>query len=125
MTKLADKDPYLCHVNVYHLDVAFFWSMKHYRKYYAKHFDIDVTEHGASCPACASHYELDAGNVFAICMTEDAGWETYAHECSHMVDFISDVIGMPMTMDTTEPRAYLMGYLFRELSLNSPHLAKK
>jgi len=123
--KLIKQDPYICRVGVYGLDVAFFWSMKHYRKYYAHHFDIDVELHGKTAKACASHYEFNGVNLFAICMTKKADWPTYAHECSHMVDFISEAVGMPMTYDTTEPRAYLMGYLFQELSLNSPHLRDK
>jgi len=98
--------------------------MKHYKKYYEKNFDIDVGEdiHGLTCIACASHYPIDGGNLFAICLPEGSDWDTYAHECSHIVDFISEEIGMPMNMDTTEPRAYLMGYIFKQLILNSPHL---
>jgi len=115
---------HVCVVDVYDLEVAFFWTFEKYAESYAENFDIDVTEDACeTVQARASwHVVADGSNRFAIYMSERADWWTYAHECSHMVDFICECIGMPMNMDTTEPRAYLLAFLFKELSWHSPHL---
>ena len=39
-----------------------------------------------------------------------------AHECLHLVDYICDEIGIELTMDTMEPRAYMLQYLFDNIS---------
>jgi hypothetical protein len=47
----------------------------------------------------------------------DEALGTLVHEISHIVDSASVKIGMPLNMSTTEPRAYLAGYIFRKLSV--------
>lgn len=41
---------------------------------------------------------------------------TICHEVSHLIDYVCDEIGMPLTMDTMEPRAYIFEYIIGRLS---------
>lgn len=41
---------------------------------------------------------------------------TWAHECSHAADFVCDVLGLPISLEATEVRAYLIGHLMAGLS---------
>ena len=40
---------------------------------------------------------------------------TWAHECSHVADFVCDVMGLPISIEATEVRAYIVGHLFAGL----------
>lgn len=115
----------ICPVDIYELDVAFFWDAEGMARVYERDLDIHLEIDPDAVKARAYMHGMEDGSVrFAILMTDRADWWHYAHECSHMVDFIFDQLGIDTGLETTEPRAYLMGFLFRELSLASPHLQK-
>lgn len=40
-----------------------------------------------------------------------------AHECLHLVDYICDHVGIDMSLDTMEPRAYLLEYLYDNIEV--------
>lgn len=42
----------------------------------------------------------------------EAGLGTVAHECSHIADFVCHALSLPISLEATEVRAYLVGYLF-------------
>jgi len=116
---------HVCEGDIYELDVAFFWDAEQMARLYKRYFGIELVIDPDAVMARAYMHGMPDGSVrFAILMTERADWWHYAHECSHMVDFIFDQLGIDTGLETTEPRAYLMGFLFRELSLASPHLQK-
>lgn len=123
--KLDPQPDHICPVDVYRMDVVFFWSYEKYLTFAQKYYNLtDTIEDCADEEGCAVYLDSteELPPLFAMVIPEHAELETYAHECSHMVDYICNFIGMPMKMSTTEPRAYLLGYLFKELCVNSPWL---
>lgn len=72
-------------------------------------------------PCDRGHYGLvsccydDAGFYsLAMVITPGATGSTIPHECSHLVDFIFDHVGIPGGIESTELRAYLTGYLIEK-----------
>ena len=43
---------------------------------------------------------------FYIFISPESNRYTRIHECSHLVDFVHDYVGVPFGMDSTEVRAY-------------------
>lgn len=52
---------------------------------------------------------------FSFVIKSHATVATCAHECSHMADFICDTLGIPISLEATEIRAYLVGHLMTGL----------
>jgi hypothetical protein len=44
--------------------------------------------------------------VFYIFISPESNKYTRIHECSHLIDFVHDYVGVPFCMDSTEVRAY-------------------
>lgn len=65
--------------------------------------------------ACIDYDE--AGHPMVTCvLPADSRPSTWVHEASHLVDFAMDLVGMPPDMSNTETRAYLLQYLFDQIS---------
>lgn len=105
------------HVDVYSVDVTVFTSEQDRVSRLAE-LGIDV-EYYHEAEAAFAHAHLDrsaAGEPrFTMVIKPDATIPTWAHECSHMADFILDTLGIPLTIENTEVRAYLVGYLMDSL----------
>lgn len=52
---------------------------------------------------------------FSFVIKPQATRATWAHECSHMADFLCDTLGLPISLEATEVRAYLVGHLMAGL----------
>lgn len=114
---------HIFHVDVYKLEIGFFWSFEKYIEYMLETFGEDVASRTIGARAYTSMYrDTDDIPYFFIVMSGDAPVPTYAHECLHMVDMVSKEIGMPLKWSTTEPRAYLLECIMRSLLKESPHI---
>lgn len=51
----------------------------------------------------------------SLVIKPEATRATWAHECSHMADFLCDALGLPISLEATEVRAYLVGHLMAGL----------
>ena len=78
--------------------------------YFKKTFDVNTQAlaFNAEKDGCTEHI----GVIFPY--VPDGG--LLAHECMHLVDYVCEVIGIPMTPDTGEPRGYMLQYLFDEIT---------
>ncbi len=85
--------------------------------YYAKELEINLDE--------ASNIGPSKGLCFVFTDDDDVAWynmvlpegipvKTIVHECSHAIDFIMDDVGVPINVDNTEIRAYLLAELFSD-----------
>ena len=52
-------------------------------------------------------------NWFAVLLRDDADFGTLVHEISHVMDFVHECVGLPMTYQNTELRGYQMAQLVR------------
>ena len=103
------------HVDVYHLHVGVFDSEKSRIKFLRKKGVKDLMRVSESAFASA-HMDHGGGTTwFSVVMKPRATLATLAHECSHMADFIVHHLGIPLTVECTEVRAYLVGFLFCEV----------
>ena len=72
-------------------------------------------------PCDRSHYglvsmeESDEGQVMiALVITPYGDYGTIVHEASHIVDFIFEHLGILPGSESTETRAYVLGYIFEK-----------
>lgn len=49
--------------------------------------------------------------MFWLVFPEEPDVATLAHECCHIVDYLFDYTGIPISVDNTETRAYMVGWL--------------
>lgn len=102
-------------LDIFNLDVAVFCCEE-------DRFNI-LTEEGCDpdphpeAAIASSHVDTTEKGDPRISMVikHHASRAVWVHECSHIADFVCDVLGIPLSMDTTEVRAYLTQYLFAEL----------
>jgi hypothetical protein len=102
-------------IDVFNINVAVFASDAD-RVACLKEEGCDPVEHDIAALASAHMDEKPNGGArFSLVLKPDATKATWAHECSHMADFICHRLGMPISFDATEVRAYLIGHLFAHL----------
>mgnify|MGYP000155974381 CR=1 FL=1 len=96
--------------------VAVFDSFKSWRKYYKKIGSPINPKWADGAAALASTHRGSNGKYwYSIIVPEDGNLGTIVHECSHMVDYICDDSGVPINMENTEIRAYMLGVLFLDV----------
>lgn len=116
--KVADPFPdYVFDVDVYNMSIAVFFSLEsadsYFHKAWGEKHDYYKELMADGAQALAFDYVVpDGRSIHGVLFPNMPQPQVIAHECSHLVDMISEKIGMPGTMDTTEPRAYLMQFLF-------------
>lgn len=58
----------------------------------------------------------DGCHHLALVIPTDSTPDTWAHEAVHITDFVMEYAGIPSSFENTEVRAYLTGFIFREIS---------
>lgn len=105
-------------VDVYDMDVAVFFSPEAADQYFQQEHGENGTYYqdafsDKSTNALASRYTPEEGGALhCIIIPQPISGGELAHEVVHLIDYISDTIGMPCTLDTSEPRGYLAAFLF-------------
>lgn len=100
---------YVIHLNVTDTQIAVFPTFEEYNDYY-KEKGFDPV--GVATNALASVDHNDEGvPYFSMVIPEGAGMGTIAHESLHIVDFLCDELGIPITLENTEIRGYMIGYI--------------
>jgi hypothetical protein len=90
--------------------VAIFDSLKARNKYYKKVLKLGNIVHAAV--AVASYNQDDDGEFwYSITFQSEPNIGTIIHECSHMVDFMFEIHGVPGGIESTEIRAYMLSLL--------------
>lgn len=117
MKKLPDKrmTAYIP-VDVFHLGVAVFRSEKTRLAVLRDQGCRSLTPHPKAAVSSAHMDVADDGTVrLSMVIKPKASRSTWAHECSHVADFIMEHVGIPLGLESTELRAYLVGHLFWHL----------
>jgi len=115
MTKPSPQVPRLIPVDVFNMDVAVF-STDQSRGATLRSEGCDADEWTEAALASAHRDETTDGYPrFSFVIKSDATQATWAHECSHMADFMCETLGIPICMETTEVRAYLIGHFMAHL----------
>lgn len=60
---------------------------------------------------CCVDDHPQGGSIFSIVLSPESNISTWAHEASHLVDFIFDYLGIHPGVESTENRAYMVGYV--------------
>lgn len=60
--------------------------------------------------------DSSGADVFALYLDPEADASVWVHEASHLVDFIFDSRGISTCMASTETRAYMLGWIFKEIA---------
>lgn len=62
-----------------------------------------------------SKHEVTNESLFWVVFPKKPDICLIVHECSHVVDYIFDYTGIPISVENTESRAYMMGFLVGEM----------
>lgn len=111
---------HIIRMDVYNIDIAVFFSTEgadlYFHKEWGQESDYYKKQFAGSTHAMTFLFEPENGGlIHGVIFPNMPTPGVLAHECMHLIDMIADSIGMPCTMDTTEPRAYMMQYLYGEL----------
>lgn len=102
-------------VDIYNMDVGVFTNDKERVATLAKEgCDVEPWDQAALASA---HLDTTSDGFprFSLVVKPEATRATWAHECSHMADFMCDVLGLPISLEATEVRAYLVGHFMAGL----------
>lgn len=123
------KPDHLIEIDLYDVSIGVFWSREGAVKSFEKNFDLEIMEDSEGESTCVGHagYAIpeDGRKRYYIVMTDEADIEHYAHESLHMCEYICEELGIPLSEDTAETRAYLMQYIMRKLLDGSPYMIVK
>lgn len=76
----------------------------------------DAEEHNAAALSSAHlDYTVNGEPRLSMVIKPVATRATWAHECTHVADFVCSALGVPLCMETTEVRAYLVGHMMARL----------
>lgn len=110
-----DEEIQIIHVDLFNFDVAVFGSDED-RLRVLKDEGCDAEPWEQSAIASAHIDTLSNGSPrFSFVIKSEATRATWAHECSHMADFFCDTLGIPIDLNNTEIRAYLVGHFMAGL----------
>ncbi|WP_299949087.1 hypothetical protein [uncultured Ruegeria sp.] len=99
-------------VHPFGVEVPIFEDDKKIVRYHKKKWGI---EGGWNLPAyglASREYDADGQARFALLIPESANLGLIVHECSHIVDLVMDECGVPINVENTEIRAYMLATLF-------------
>jgi hypothetical protein len=92
----------------FNVQVAVFDNFAKLNSYHQKVIGGDPIE-GVEIPSlgsCIMARGPSDAYFFYIFVSPDANKYTRIHECSHLMDFVHDHVGVPFCLDSTELRAY-------------------
>lgn len=74
--------------------------------------DFDTPFYGLAC------YEdhPDGSSILSLVLTPESNLQTWSHEASHLTDFVFDMVGISTSLECTEPRAYMLGYIVARIA---------
>lgn len=107
-------------IDVFNLQVAVFSKNKSRLKMLRKQGcnDPSASDEGAFASA---HLDFVNGSArLSMVLKPAASKSSWAHECSHIVDFIFNFLGIPPGIESTEIRSYLLGHLWSGLEKIMP-----
>lgn len=97
--------------------VALFESDEERLAYFREALGFEGKRHEGPHYGLATREYSPAGKVyFTITICPDANITTLAHEASHMVDWMCDEHGVPLGVENTEIRAYMLESIFADLA---------
>ena len=103
-------------INLFGVSIGVFDTFKAYKSYHEKVLKLDTEGVNIRAIAAATVLVSDKStHWFALIIPKKANIVTIAHECSHMADFIMDVHGVPISLDNTEIKAYLMAQIMQDV----------
>lgn len=114
---MSDDKLVIIDVDVFDLDIAVFHDGKEREDFLKAAGVIEPTSASASedlLGFAARDITRDGGYRYSLFLPKGAGLETLAHESSHLADFICEAVGVPISFENTEVRAYLVGFIFSE-----------
>ncbi len=102
-------------VDVYNMDIGVFTDDKS-RVATLRQEGCDA-ERWTDAALASAHVDQtqDGYPRFSFVIKPEATRATWAHECSHMADFMCDALGLPISLEATEVRAYLVGHFMAGL----------
>ena len=107
---------HLIPLEMFCLDVAVFASEDERIETLTAQGCDDLTRHSDAALSSAHQDFTRDGNIrLAMVIKPEATKATWAHECVHVADFVIDYLGLPTSVEGTEVRAYMVGYLFSRL----------
>lgn len=102
-------------VDVYNMDVGVFTTdQARVATLTAEGCDVTAWDDAALASAHMDRTS-DGYPRFSLVIKPGASKATWAHECSHMADFMCDALGLPISLEATEVRAYLVGHFMAGL----------
>lgn len=97
-------------IGIFNTQVAVFDSLKKLQKHHTKTLGHDPIDglNPASYGMCIKETVEDGTVFFYLYIGKDANRYTRIHECSHLVDWVMNEVGVPVDVHNTEIRAYML-----------------
>lgn len=102
-------------VNPFQAQVAIFRDFGKLERYHRDVLGISVDLDGVCNGLALEQTDADGCKWWSMCLPKGVSLGTVVHECSHIVDFLMSAHGVPLTVENTEIRAYLLGVLFMDV----------
>ena len=104
-------------IQPFNVQVAVFNNLDRLQKYHTHVLGEDPIAdlNQASYGMCISEIGRTGEHRFYLYFAKDANRYIRIHECSHLVDFVMDAVGVPISIENTEIRAYLLGETCQQL----------
>lgn len=111
---------FVIRLDVFNIDVAVFYKEAD-RLETLRSVGVEPVEMPEAAWATAHKDEGPDGHAwFSMVLKPEATMASWAHECTHIADFVMDHLGIPCNAENTEIRSYLVGHLFNGLDENMP-----
>lgn len=95
--------------------VALFEDIDRMARYHRKVLGVDIEIVPSAYARTHQEVGLDGLIYWSMWLPKTATLSTIVHECSHVVDFMMDAHGVPISLENTEIRAYMLGALFQDV----------
>lgn len=99
-------------LDIFNLEIAVFTDDETRVAFLHNHGAVNASPWDRCAIASAHVDEMEDGSPkLSLVIKPHATVATWSHECSHIADLVCDILGIDLSMATTEVRAYLVGYL--------------
>lgn len=106
-------DPEVLTIPPFDFDLGVFRSFAQYEKYFtARGIEFEKIERAN---AAASRFYAEGVTWHCLILPKGTSLAKQAHEVSHVVDFAMEAAGVPVNVENTEIRAYIMERVLDQL----------
>lgn len=109
---------YAIELDVFDKQIGVFDTFEAFQEYFDE-MGIAVKSGFGANALSAAVPDKDGVPYFAMVLPDGLSAGTVAHESLHMVDFICDAIGIPIDLENTEIRGYMIAHIVNSVAAHN------